>query len=213
MAPSTSSGSYQVETVDDQPATKTTASIAPPPILPSSLNINELFQKLVATGIVASKEPINKQPNLPVIPKVKRALEMLKPVSFSKPATLKTRQSQLYEILYNGMQCSSCGMRFPPEQTIHYSQHLDWHFRQNRKGKKNIRVAASRRWYYSLADWKNYEEIEDLEEREKNYFDQLQTEGGEDDQDGDVEIPSVIADPDVQVRNLEVKWVALENKI
>lgn len=63
------------------------------------------------------------------------------------------------------MQCSSCGMRFPPEHSMQYSQHLDWHFRQNRKGKKNIRKAASRRWYYNLADWKNYEEVEDLEER------------------------------------------------
>lgn len=56
-------------------------------------------------------------------------------------------------------------MRFPPEQSMLYSQHLDWHFRQNRKGKKNIRKAASRKWYYTVADWKNYEEIEDLEER------------------------------------------------
>jgi len=46
-----------------------------------------------------------------------------------------------------------------------YSQHLDWHFRQNRRGKKNARVANSRKWYYSLSDWKNYEELEDLEER------------------------------------------------
>lgn len=61
-------------------------------------------------------------------------------------------------------------MRFPPEQSMLYSQHLDWHFRQNRKGKKNIRKAASRRWYYTLADWKNYEEIEDLEERGKSAF-------------------------------------------
>lgn len=56
-------------------------------------------------------------------------------------------------------------MRFPPEASMWYSQHLDWHFRQNRRGKKNARVANSRKWYYSLSDWKNYEELEDLEER------------------------------------------------
>lgn len=79
--------------------------------------------------------------------------------------TFIRRQSALIGALYSGLQCSSCGMRFPPEQSILYSQHLDWHFRQNRKGKKNIRKASSRKWYYSLADWKNYEEIEDLEEK------------------------------------------------
>jgi pre-mRNA cleavage complex 2 protein Pcf11 len=127
-------------------------------------------------------------------------------VLFARPESLKQRQNHLYEALYSGMQCSSCGMRFPPEQSMHYSQHLDWHFRQNRKGKKNIRVAASRRWYYSLSDWKNYEEIEDLEEREKNYFDQQQSqaEGAGDDADEEVEIPSVLADPDIQDAHCEV---------
>lgn len=91
--------------------------------------------------------------------------DYLKPISFDKSETLKTRQSGLYGGLYSGMQCSSCGMRFSPEASMQYSQHLDWHFRQNRKGKRNIRVAASRKWYYSLTDWKNYEELEDLEER------------------------------------------------
>lgn len=87
-----------------------------------------------------------------------------------------------------------------------YSQHLDWHFRQNRKGKKNIRKAASRRWYYTLSDWKNYEEIEDLEEREKSYFDQqqAQTEGGNEDVEEEIEIPTVPADPNVQDARCEI---------
>lgn len=91
--------------------------------------------------------------------------DYLKLITFDKPETLKIRQSALFGGLYSGMQCSSCGMRFSPEASMQYSQHLDWHFRQNRKGKRNIRVAASRRWYYALTDWKNYEELEDLEER------------------------------------------------
>ncbi|KAJ8971726.1 hypothetical protein NQ317_002556 [Molorchus minor] len=95
------------------------------------------------------------------------------------------------------MQCSSCGMRFSPEASMQYSQHLDWHFRQNRKGKRNIRVATSRKWYYTLSDWKNYEELEDLEEREKNYFDQQQqAENIGDETEEEVEIPSVPADPE-----------------
>lgn len=108
---------------------------------------------------------------------------------------------------------------------MQYSQHLDWHFRQNRKGKRNIRKAASRRWFYSVADWKNYEEIEDLEERgeygsnrsdgmvyntclpsEKSYFDQQQAqlEGGNEEMEEEIEIPTVPADPDVQDANCDI---------
>ncbi|XP_064215104.1 pre-mRNA cleavage complex 2 protein Pcf11 isoform X1 [Tribolium castaneum] len=210
MTPSATSGGYQVENVGPNTETHSMDAIPyvkPAPVLPSSLNINELFQKLVATGIVATQEPVAEPQPPPPVKTVRRStMENLRPVTFNRPETLKMRQSLLYEALYSGMQCSSCGMRFPPEQSIHYSQHLDWHFRQNRKGKKNIRVAASRRWYYSLSDWKNYEEIEDLEEREKNYFDQqqLQAEGAGDDVDEEVEVPSVPADPDVQDAHCEV---------
>lgn len=66
---------------------------------------------------------------------------------------------------YSGIQCSSCGVRFPPEQTMKYSQHLDWHFRQNRRDKDSARMAQSRKWYYDISDWIQFEEIEDLEDR------------------------------------------------
>lgn len=186
---STSSfGGYQVEQIDqnadsqvNNEQTEATTTSSNLPQLPTS-NINDLFQKLVATGIITTnaedtkpavvvttnltRKYIEPQPQQPPLKTYKRnPLECLKPILFTKPETLKVRQMALYSLLYSGMQCSSCGMRFPPEQSMQYSQHLDWHFRQNRKGKKNIRVAASRRWYYSISDWKNYEEIEDLEER------------------------------------------------
>jgi hypothetical protein len=48
-----------------------------------------------------------------------------------------------------------------------YSQHLDWHFRQNRRDKDNTRKAQSRKWFYDVSDWIQFEEIEDLEERGK----------------------------------------------
>lgn len=204
MTSSASSGGYQVENLTETPSVDTITYVNPVPVLPPTVNINELFQKLVATGIVATKEPPPPEPQPK--PVRRNTLENLRPITFAKPETLKIRQNHLYEALYSGMQCSSCGMRFPPEQSMHYSQHLDWHFRQNRKGKKNIRVAASRRWYYSLSDWKNYEEIEDLEEREKNYFDQQQSqaEGAGEDVDEEIEVPSVPADPEVQDAHCEV---------
>lgn len=75
------------------------------------------------------------------------------------------RQPGVVALLYSGIQCSSCGVRFPPEQTMKYSQHLDWHFRQNRRDRDNVRKAQSRKWYYDVSDWIQFEEIEDLEER------------------------------------------------
>ncbi|XP_018319947.1 uncharacterized protein LOC108733341 [Agrilus planipennis] len=228
MSSSANASSYQIEdndhqTISDNTTHLTSTEETPKPILPPTLNINELFQKLVATGIVttissslstikstdavttsASKAPVTPA-KLQTSNKIQKFLEDSKPVYFDKPETLKMRQPSLIQALYVGMQCSSCGMRFPPELSMHYSQHLDWHFRQNRKGKKNIRKAASRKWYYSLTDWKNFEEIEDIEEREKSYFEnQSHVEGNPNEEEEEIEIPSVPADKDVQDACCEV---------
>lgn len=196
MAPSLgpiSTGGYQVENIPDESSQSATIPQVAAPILPPTVNINELFQKLVASGFVTTgsnqkhttpvlttqkpseQEGKRKESNkstetpsssiLPVKILKKNIYDSLKLVAFAKPESLKVRQGNLYTMLYAGMQCSSCGMRFLPEASMQYSQHLDWHFRQNRRGKRNSRVATSRKWYYSLSDWKNYEEFEDLEER------------------------------------------------
>jgi len=76
-----------------------------------------------------------------------------------------SEQPAIVSMLYSGIQCSSCGVRFPPEQTVKYSQHLDWHFRQNRRDKDSQRKPQSRKWYYDVSDWIQFEEIEDFDER------------------------------------------------
>nr|NP_001286429.1 Pcf11 cleavage and polyadenylation factor subunit, isoform G [Drosophila melanogaster]AHN56227.1 Pcf11 cleavage and polyadenylation factor subunit, isoform G [Drosophila melanogaster] len=166
-----------------------------------SLNINDLFQKLVSSGIIggataaptlpaadssAAKEPTASatEPStasatvapatLPAGPPA----EPIKRIDLRKPESIKTRQAAVVAVLYLGMQCSSCGVRFPPEQTIKYSQHLDWHFRQNRRERDSTRKATSRKWYYDLNDWRQYEEIEDVEEREKNFLEAQGQPGG-----------------------------------
>jgi hypothetical protein len=73
-------------------------------------------------------------------------------------------QPGLVALLHSGNQCSSCGIRFTPEQTMKHRQHLDWHFRQNRRQKDTVNK-QSRGWYLSVSDWLQYEEIEDPEER------------------------------------------------
>lgn len=147
------------------------------------VNINELFQKLVASGILSNNATSNSPP--PTIvgdnksenrtnDDSKRSNKSqsqsdekrrINPVSLTRPETIKKRQQAIVDTLYSGIQCSSCGLRFPPEQTMKYSQHLDWHFRQNRRERDSQRRAHSRKWYYNQADWIKYEEIEDLEER------------------------------------------------
>ncbi|XP_074026101.1 uncharacterized protein [Leptinotarsa decemlineata] len=207
LAPIPETGAHQVANQSnlDVPTSGTTTSEPT-----SIMNVNDLFQKLVAFGFVTStgqKNPpvsqdlMGENPPIsgPTVSKLKRnTCDNLRPITFEQLKTLQVRQNVLYSTLYSGMQCSSCGMRFSPEASMKYSQHLDWHFRQNRRGKRNCRVANSRRWYYSLSDWKNYEELEDLKEREKSYFDQQQQHAGDvgEEAEDDVIIPSVSADPE-----------------
>ncbi|KAH8254033.1 hypothetical protein KR032_008092 [Drosophila birchii] len=174
-----------------------------------SLNINDLFQKLVSSGIIGGGAPVAAAPNSSDSSGAKEAtpgaseatastvvapaaaaaaaaaavpagppMEPIKRIDLRKPETIKTRQAAVIATLYIGMQCSSCGVRFPPEQTIKYSQHLDWHFRQNRRDRDSTRKATSRRWFYDLNDWRQYEEIEDVEEREKNFMEAQGQPGG-----------------------------------
>ncbi|KAK0076830.1 hypothetical protein PV325_004802, partial [Microctonus aethiopoides] len=171
MAPS-SGLSYQAE-IMEKPATP------PKPILPLNLNLNELFQRLVETGIVpristtevkkVEEEPVKKEPEIISI-------------TFDKPETLKIKQPAISTALYSGMQCSSCGARFAPELATRYSHHLDWHFRQNRREKDSARKAHSRPWYYDVSEWIQFEEIEDLEDRAQSWFEMekqmAETEGG-----------------------------------
>ncbi|KAF7697080.1 pre-mRNA cleavage complex 2 protein Pcf11 [Silurus meridionalis] len=83
---------------------------------------------------------------------------------------MKQRHESVIIKLYTGIQCYSCGMRFTASQTDIYADHLDWHYRQNRSEKDISRKVTHRRWYYSLTDWIEFEEIADLEERAKSQF-------------------------------------------
>lgn len=107
---------------------------------------------------------------------------------------LRKRRSWVIEAQYRGMQCSSCGLRYPPEQTLQYSHHLDWHFRQNKKQQESTKKANTRKFYFSVPDWLQYEEIEDVEERVPSMF---ETEGIENTMEAeDAEEPSVAVSSD-----------------
>lgn len=163
---STTSGQTLLPSVTNQINNQPVITESINPALP--MDINDLYQKLLATGII-NKSKASKEITSP-----NKEREKPQPVSLNKPETLKKRQAAIVNTLFSGMQCSSCGVRFPLEQTIKYSQHLDWHYRQNRRERDSARRAHSRKWYYDVSDWIQYEEIENLDEREKNWFETQQ---------------------------------------
>lgn len=129
------------------------------------MNATDLYQRLVAAGLLPAQKADEEE-----------EAKCMKPVDFTQPETLKVRQPGLVALLHSGTPCSSCGIRFTPEETMKYRQHLDWHFRQNRRQKQQ----NSRSWLYSLSDWMQSEETEDLEERAPCWFEKQQAaKGGE----------------------------------
>ncbi|CAH0719314.1 unnamed protein product, partial [Brenthis ino] len=181
MAPASSSEYSSAEPLfakpEKIPGLETPSDEKPAPSLPilGNINVNDLYAKLVATGIVPMLNDV--KPDTKVEPKTEEAKpkpkedrNVIHKVDMLKSETLRVKQPALVARLYGGMQCSGCGARFPPEHTVRYSQHLDWHFRQNRRERDSARRAHSRHWHYDVSDWLQYEELEDLEEREKSWF-------------------------------------------
>lgn len=101
MEPTSNEGGYQVENVPAPVVTQPTSHINLPattsqPIFTPAININELFQKLVATGIVTSAlvdNPVVQPASQASLPRFsapkKEASGTIKPVTFSRPETLK----------------------------------------------------------------------------------------------------------------------------
>lgn len=67
----------------------------------------------------------------------------------SQPSLFR-KYTGVIQRLYTGIQCSSCAQRFKVEETSKYREHLDWHFRQNKKEKEDAKVVKFRKWYYEL---------------------------------------------------------------
>uniref|UniRef100_A0A224X4V7 Pre-mRNA cleavage complex 2 protein Pcf11 n=1 Tax=Panstrongylus lignarius TaxID=156445 RepID=A0A224X4V7_9HEMI len=178
--------SYAVEHAPTSSSAVTPAPASGGPNL-GNINVGELFQKLVASGIVP---PVGQKETTSTEEEDGTAIKV---VDFSKPETLKVKQPGLVARLYSGIQCSSCGVRFPPEQTVKYSQHLDWHFRQNRRERISSRVPQSRRWNYDVSDWIQYQEIEDVDDRAASWFEMQEKKKSSDTEDDVVNEPSVVA--------------------
>ncbi|KAI9553963.1 hypothetical protein GHT06_019234 [Daphnia sinensis] len=151
-----------------------------PPL--STVNIGELLSKLVATGLLPGSAPEVAKP-APVKPEIKQEEMKMRVVDLTDSESMKVRPNIAIAMLYSGMQCGSCGLRFPADQTVRYSTHLDWHFRQNRREKGASKRPQSRKWYCSVSDWIQFEETEGSEEKRLNWFEAQAKEKSE--KDGD----------------------------
>ncbi|KAK2715961.1 hypothetical protein QYM36_010503 [Artemia franciscana] len=126
------------------------------------MNVHDLFSKLMATGLVPLAEQVQSKEEKEAVSvedaAVKAEKEALEEITF-KTESLRQRRRPIIDMMYKGVQCNSCGLRFRGDQTCKYSQHLDWHFRQNRREKAIGRRPQARAWYYSVSDWLKFEEF------------------------------------------------------
>ncbi|NWI05078.1 PCF11 protein, partial [Tichodroma muraria] len=143
------------------------------------VDVNELFAKLLKTGILklsktdstsAQANEASAQPAAEEEDDDQNEDQNVPDLTNFIVEELRQRYDSVINRLYTGIQCYSCGMRFTTSQTDVYADHLDWHYRQNRTEKDVSRKITHRRWYYSLTDWIEFEEIADLEERAKSQF-------------------------------------------
>ncbi|KAL3864346.1 hypothetical protein ACJMK2_006037 [Sinanodonta woodiana] len=147
-------------------------AVNPTPAQPI-VDVSSLFNQLVAAGILTtttSQEPAKtetkkEEPGIPVIKRKKKEEVLDIPdMTDLNIANLKICHKGVISQLYSGIQCSSCGLRFTLDDTDKYREHLDWHFRQNKREKEEYKVKRSRNWFLGMHDWTQYEEIGDTEE-------------------------------------------------
>lgn len=119
-------------------------SINHPGMPGAPIDVNNILGQLMAFGVIKPEEPEIDEP----VPEMPLKIE-----------SLKTRHRSIIKQLFLGMQCSSCGERFPESQKQQYSDHLDWHFRENKREKEGVRKVSSRSWYYDLDSWIEFSDL------------------------------------------------------
>lgn len=104
-------------------------------------------------------------------------LELESPLELTTDSLKKQRPS-LIHLLYSGIQCTNCSLRFDEKDQVlgdksKYSKHLDWHFRQNRRDRAKPSSSSAilrRNWYYPLQLWCQFKEVADEDEAISNVF-------------------------------------------
>ncbi|KAH8830485.1 hypothetical protein DL96DRAFT_1593135 [Flagelloscypha sp. PMI_526] len=138
----------------------------PPPSDLPSVNILGLLDNLKKAGLLSSSgTPVNQSTSEPALDS--RDLEResvrayrLSILSQSVPLTtagLTRAMARIPALLYDRLpsQCKQCGQRFSDSATgkKELDDHLDMHFRQNRKASQDIGRGHSRSWFVTVDDW------------------------------------------------------------
>ncbi|KAF9514172.1 hypothetical protein BS47DRAFT_901369 [Hydnum rufescens UP504] len=153
--------------------TSPSSTPTPPPLqAPSAPDVSQLFRNLVAAGIVTDPaaqnetppapskiEPINE--TKPVDPKLEAMREYERtilsfPVSLSSTG-LQRPQPNIISMMYERLplKCKQCATRFSDDEVGSKARddHLDLHFRQNRRASQTVGRGHCRSWFVGTDDW------------------------------------------------------------
>ncbi|KAF8238784.1 hypothetical protein L208DRAFT_1387086 [Tricholoma matsutake] len=140
---------------------------------PPQANIANLLSTLLKAGVVSAsatplgagataKEEDTKQPSGESVDLERESCRAYRQAILSQQVQLTSsgltkNRPQIVEFLYDQLtaQCKQCGIRFA--DTVvgkkNMEDHLDMHFRQNRKANQNIGRGHSRSWFIGVEDW------------------------------------------------------------
>ncbi|KAJ1309081.1 hypothetical protein OPQ81_004760 [Rhizoctonia solani] len=130
------------------------------PIIPS-----DLLKNLISAGLLTL--PASSQTSTPVQPSTTPEQVTSKGEDYDETilgldiqltaASIQRERPQMANLLYNRLplQCKQCALRFPAGEAGKKSMedHLDLHFKQNRKARENTGRGHSRSWFVSRDDW------------------------------------------------------------
>ena len=142
----------------------------------TQLDVNSLLSSLMSKGLISSSsskntpvgspaaKEITDDAGKPILPsgalavrikdKAQAAPLKIDPVpdltGFNAGREFTQFHRGVIQALYSGIQCASCGVRFTSQEHSEYTEHLDWHFKQNSKDKDGAKVAKYRYWYYAM---------------------------------------------------------------
>uniref|UniRef100_A0A8H8CJU9 CID domain-containing protein n=1 Tax=Psilocybe cubensis TaxID=181762 RepID=A0A8H8CJU9_PSICU len=163
--------------IEEQPPAS--LNVVSPPTLPvpstsaapPSGNIANILSSLLKSGVLSTTGtptgagatakgedvPVETQEQVEIDEAVREYRDkiLLEPINLHSLES--TRPSLIVELLYEqqGLQCKQCGIRFPDTKLGKRRQddHLDMHFRQNRKASDDLGRGHSRSWFTSVEDW------------------------------------------------------------
>ncbi|KAK9765411.1 mRNA 3' end processing factor [Basidiobolus ranarum] len=153
----------------------------------SAANPADLVQNLMAFGLLGSNNLLNipKISSIAPLPGLLSNPGPKMPPSFTRSTGIQVKLSHediqkkrpgsvasLYEAL--ALQCTTCGFRYQKNEAgrIKMDQHLDWHFRQNRRLKEKAKKIQSRTWFVSEEDWIHSRENQASSLQAPAFFDQ-----------------------------------------